>query len=417
MLKQFCSFRFSGKHVPVGEADSLFLKNWLSGWPTVPSHYCRKVPSYKEKKFLYPGTTKSNLYREYRKSAEKAGVRVIGETFFNKVFEKEKLSVFTPRKDQCDLCVSAKHGNTDQDALEVHIKAKNEARAEKASDKEKSSDKMSVWTVDVQAVLICPKTQASAMYYKTKLQVHNFTCFNLGNKDGYCYTWEEHEGDLSAEVFAHIQFQHFAKLLDANPTIEKIVVWSDGCGYQNRNAVLSNAYLHLANQYNIVIEQKFLVVGHTQMECDSMHSTIERKVVGDIYTPRDYHVIFGNARIRPSPYHVTPLSYKDFLKLPGNYLNSIRPGKKAGDPTVFNLRALQYTPDGKINYKLDFGSESEWQNLPQRITIPAKPFKWIRLFKAQLPISFRKFNDLQSMKHVLPQHAHHYFDTLPHLNA
>ena len=246
--------------------------------PTVPSHYCRKVP--------YPGTTKSNLYREYRKSAEEAGVRVIGETFFNKVFGKEKLSVFTPRKDKCDLCVSAKHGNTDQDALEVHIKAKNEARAEKASDKEKSSDKLSVWTVDVQAVLICPKTQASAMYYKTKLQVHNFTCFNLGNKYGYCYTWEEHEGDLSAEVFAHIQFQHFAKLLDTNPNIEKIVVWSDGCRYQNRNAVLSNAYLHLANQYNIVIEQKFLVVGHTQMECDSMHSAIERKVVGDIHTPR-----------------------------------------------------------------------------------------------------------------------------------
>ena len=125
---------------------------------------------------MYPGITKSNLYREYRKSAEKAGVRVIGETFFNKVFEKEKLSVFTPRKDQCDLCVSAKQGNTDQDALEVHIKAKNEAWAEKASDKEKSSDKVSVWTVDVQAVLICSKTQASAMYYKTKLQVHNFTC-------------------------------------------------------------------------------------------------------------------------------------------------------------------------------------------------------------------------------------------------
>ena len=80
------------------------------------------------------------------------------------------------------------------------------------------------------------------MYYKTKLQVHNFTCFNLDNKDGYCYTWEEHEGDLSTEVFPHIQFQHFAKLLNANPTIEKIIAWSDGCGYQNRNAVLSNAY-------------------------------------------------------------------------------------------------------------------------------------------------------------------------------
>ena len=237
------------------------------------------------------------MYREYRKSAEKAGVRVIG------VFEKEKLSVFTPSKDQCDLCVSAKHGNTDQDALEVHIKAKNEARAEKASDKEKSSDKVSVWTVDVQAVLICPKTQASAMYYKTKLQVHNFTCFNLGNKDGHCYTWEEHEGDLSAEVFAHIQFQHFAKLLNENPTIEKIIVWSDGRRYQNCNAVLSNAYLHLAKQYNIVIKQKFLWLGTPKWSVILCIAPSRGRLLVT-YTPRDYHVIFGNARIRPSPYHV-----------------------------------------------------------------------------------------------------------------
>lgn len=69
-----------------------------------------------------------------------------------------------------------------------------------------ANEKISVWTVDVQAVLIYPKTKASTMYYKTKLQVHNYTCFNLGNKEGYCYPWKEHEGDLSAEVFAHLQF-------------------------------------------------------------------------------------------------------------------------------------------------------------------------------------------------------------------
>ncbi|KAK5912626.1 hypothetical protein CesoFtcFv8_002480 [Champsocephalus esox] len=42
--------------------------------------------------------------------------------------------------------------------------------------------------MDLQSVLLCPKTKASKMYYKTKLQMHNFTCFNLGNKDEYCYT-------------------------------------------------------------------------------------------------------------------------------------------------------------------------------------------------------------------------------------
>ena len=77
----------------------------------------------------------------------------------------------------------------------------------------------------------------------------------------------------------------------AHPTIKKLIVCGDGCTYQNRNALLSNVYLHLAKEYNIVIEQKFVIVGHTQMECDSMHSTIERKIVTDIFTPLDCYLI------------------------------------------------------------------------------------------------------------------------------
>ena len=401
----------------MAKVDSSFLKNWLTGLPTVPSHYCPNVPSYKEKKFLEPGTTKTHLFREYQKAAGQAGARAVGMTFFSKIFDEEKYSVFSPRKDQCDICMGAKHGNVDQQIFNAHIQSKNEVRAEKMKDKKAANDTVSVWTMDVQAVFTCPKTKASTMYYKTKLQVHNYTCFNLGTKEGYCYPWEEHEGDLSAEVFAYLQYQHFVKILKAQPTIKKIIVWSDGCTYQNRNTPLSNVYLHLAKEYDIVIEQKFLVVGHTQMECDSMHSTVERKIVADIFTPCDYYLIMEIARIRPSPYHVIPFHHHDFMTLTGSYVNSIRPGKKTGDPTVYKLRALQYTTSGNIRYKLDFASTTDWKDIPQRINMPTTLFKWKRLFNFQQPISLRKFNDLQSMKLVLPKEAHHYYDTLPHCNA
>ena len=123
------------------------------------------------------------------------------------------------------------------------------------------------------------------------------------------------------------------------------------------------------------------------------------------------------ARIRPSPYHVIPLHHDDFMTLTGSYVNSIRPGKKTGDPTVYKLRALQYTTFANIRYKLDFTSTTEWKDIPQRINMPATLFKWKRLFNFQQPISLRKFNDLQSMKLVLPKEAHHYYDTQPHYNA
>jgi hypothetical protein len=62
--------------------------------------------------------------------------------------------------------------------------------------KEMANDNVSLWKMDLQGVLLVPKTKASTMYYKTKLQLH--TLFNLQNKQGYCYVWEEHEGSLSS---------------------------------------------------------------------------------------------------------------------------------------------------------------------------------------------------------------------------
>ena len=116
-------------------------------------------------------------------------------------------------------------------------------------------------------------TQTSTMYYKTKLQVHNFAFYDLNTMQGYCYTWDETEGNLSSEVFAYIQYTHFKKIIQLNPAIMKTIIWSDGCGYQNRNSTLTNAYLCLAIEHGITIEQKYLIAVHTQMECDAMHSS------------------------------------------------------------------------------------------------------------------------------------------------
>ena len=157
--------------------------------------------------------------------------------------------------------------------------------------------------MDLQAVLLYRKTKASNLYYKTKLQVHNFTLFDLISKEGYCYLWNESEGDLSSEVYAHLQYNYFVRIIIDNPNIENIVVWSDGCGYQNRNANVDNAFSQLSRQYRVVITQKYIVAGHTQMECDIMHS-IKRRMLTDIFTPRDYIIIIQIAHLRPSPYQV-----------------------------------------------------------------------------------------------------------------
>lgn len=152
-----------------------------------------------------------------------------------------------------------------KDEYERHIKRKAEARKEKTLDKESVSTTKSVWTMDLQAVLLCPKTMTSSMYYKTKLQVHNFTLYNLDSKEGFCYIWNETEADLKSEVFAYLQYYRFETIILKNTNLQELVIWSDGCGYQNRNVNVANIYSALARKYGITIVQKFLVAGHTQM--------------------------------------------------------------------------------------------------------------------------------------------------------
>ena len=398
------------------DQEILYLKQWLLKVDCVDSHYCRSSESYKNKRFLEPGTKKVDLHERYCNDCKTDGIRPGCLTIFKKYFSDLGLSVFRPRKDQCDLCVGYHHRNVSKEQYDKHIQSKNRARTEKDEDKKLSLSLndgiMSVWTFDTQSVILCPQTKASALYFRTKLQVHNFTLYNNCTRDGYCYFWDETQGELKAENFASLQFNHYKTFLTTNPNIKTLVLWSDGCLYQNKNSYLSNCYLQLALEQKIDIFQKYLTVGHTQMECDSMHSVIERNMVCDIYTPDDLRIVMQTARRNPSPYTVTPVKFLDFTKMSTTRFNSIRPGRKAGDSVVTQLSHLHYTPEGQIFYKV-FHENEEWRSLPVRIAnIAPENIKWDPLYTGRQKISKRKYDDLQYMKKVLPQKDHIFYDEL-----
>jgi len=135
----------------------------------------------------------------------------------------------------------------------------------------------------------------------------------------------------------------------------KIILYSDGCGYQNRNVIIANALLNFSIQHQVQIEQKFLVKGHTQMECDAVHSVIERKLKNkEIYLPSEFIRLTKEARKHPEPYEAKHLSHDNFLDFKNHHhYKSIRPGRTKGDPEVKDIRSLKYDPKAqKIQYKL-----------------------------------------------------------------
>lgn len=102
------------------------------------------------------------------------------------------------------------------------------------------------------------------------------------------------------ECVGQFNRKHFATHPRLSGTSKKNNFYSDGCTYQNRNCVMSNALLCTAMNHNLIIEQKFLEVGHTQMEADCMHSTIERALKNkDINVPAEYISICKLARKKP----------------------------------------------------------------------------------------------------------------------
>lgn len=392
------------------------LKNFFESLPVLDSHYCRATT---KKKYLLPEwSSKQSLYEFYVKDwCQNQNYVPLSIAVFYEMFDAKNLGLFFPRKDQCEKCAMYKVGKVSEAEISIHLKKKDEARAEKAKDKEKEN--ILVLSVDLQSVLMAPKSKVSSLYYRTKLQVHNFTFYNLQTRDGFCFLWNETEGGLSSEEFATIWLDFIAKycVQEDQKLVEKIIFYSDGCTYQNRNSILSNALLGAATKHNLTIEQKYLEVGHTQMEGDSMHSAIERALKNrDINVPAEYIEICKLARKKPSPYKVTYLNHEFFRKFDDvQFYKSIRPGRGKGDAKVTDMRAIQYNPNGDIHFKLYF--TEEWKTLPQRKSVPVKPIlltELPNLHRTKKKISAKKFEDLQYLKNTLPEDYRQFYENLDH---
>lgn len=315
--------------------DNKELNDFIDGIPKMESHYCRQrtsklylQPDIRSKKEFY------TLYVEYCKSKNMSPLSVA--TFSNTLTVKN-VSLFKPKKDLCETCNGFKLGHISEQVYNLHIEKKNEARTEKDNDK-KNQDY--VFTADLQAVLLAPRSNVSSGYYKTKLCVHNWCIYDLKTQQGHCFIWNESEGGLNAEEFATIlskflQDKVIPVIRSAGDNNPSIVLFTDGCTYQNRNVVMSNALLNVAMINNVTIVQKYLEVGHTQMEVDSMHAMIEKRLKNQtIHVPAEYIHICENAK-KTSPYDVKYLNYSYFKTFQSvQFYKSIRPGKMKGDAKV-----------------------------------------------------------------------------------
>lgn len=309
-----------------------FLQNWLDKLPKMESHYCRK----RTKKLYFEAnfTSCNEIYKIYvdECSSNKENVlKSLSYPVFAEIIKESNLSIFKPKNDECDICVSYKAKNISEADYEKHREEIEKMREEKRNDILNAEHGLcGILCMDAQAVKLLPQLNANSAYYKMKLQIHNFTIYNLITHDSDNYVWDESDGKLVASVFTTCIIKHLKLFHDRHPDIHHIIIYSDGCFYQNRNVTLANALLTFCEETNVTIEQKYLVSGHTQMECDATHSLIERKLAKkQIYLPSQLVDLIREARKSPAPLQAYQLHYdyfQDWENTQKKY-TSIRPGK------------------------------------------------------------------------------------------
>lgn len=186
------------------------------------------------------------------------------------------------------------------------------AREEKKNDKEsaKLSKDTFVATFDLQAVIQTPCSLVSQIYYMRKLNCYNLSIYNLATQNVTCYLWSEIDTNRGA---CEIATCLYLQLLALPSNFKNAILYSDACSGQNRNQFTATSLLHAVTNlpYLETIEYTFLECGHTQMECDSMHSAIEfAKKKTEIYVPSQWATVVRMAR-RKNPYLVVPVQYED----------------------------------------------------------------------------------------------------------
>lgn len=425
-------------HIEVSADIKNSVRSHISSIPTIESHYTR---AHSEKVYIEGSKTIAQLYRDYKSECEGKGKPYANLTMYRHIFNYEyNIAFFSPKKDQCQTCVSYQNSNEDEKkALEKehnrHINEKNLSREEKTRDKGKISPLYQVACYDLQASLPTPNGQVSSFYYRSKLSTYNFTVCDItqkGQGSVNCYMWHEAEGKRGAIEIGTCLLHYLKEKAEATNSDElEMTLYSDNCAGQQKNKFIIAAFLYAVANYNNIksITQKYLVTGHTQNEGDNVHSVIEKNIKralksGPICTPSQYVGLVQTAKKTGTPFKVIELAHTDFLDLKNlteqtcsNFTkNTLGENFKISDVSLLrversNLDCFYYKTSFKDDdYKVvKIINEKRTRKSSNLVTLTQFDLK--QAYTSAIPISKKKYDDLKFLLRtnaINSSHSHFY---------
>lgn len=399
------------------------VKNHILSFPSHESHYCRNRIN---KKFLSSDLSISRMYGLYK---ENRGNPVC-LTIYSQCFHELGLSFKKPKLDTCHKCdvfdAKIKVANDVESAelkaqKDKHLEMADYAYAKKNEDKlmAREDKNKACFAFDLQQCLPTPYLTTSVSFYKRQLWTFNLTVHDLATDMATCYMWDETIAARGANEIASCLYHLLLNLPDK---IEEVTFYSDTCGGQNKNNIVSFMFLYVISQKLTLkkINHKFLISGHTHLECDVDHSVIERvkkRTTMKINHLTDWIQLVSHAK-KTKPFNVFPMKKENFYnfsilgKKNGPYV--IKKKDDNGDRFLWNpLQWLQYGTGGRqICFKHSLKESEDFKTVNFTRRGRQSTLTLQNISNDQVPISAEKKKDILTLLPLIDEVFHDFYRNL-----
>lgn len=201
-------------------------------FPAYSSHYT--TAHNPRRQYLNPDLNIKKMCELYVTECEKENVLPVKEKYYYNVFSKKfNLHFKQPSKDTCQTCdaLKIKSQSSDGEGIktaeiekESHLEEAERARSQMAADRMATSEKIFVFSFDLEKALPFPKLTTSIAYYKRNLYVYNFGCHEFSKNVSHMFVWPETEGSRGSQEISSCLIKYI-KTYATN--FEKIITYSD----------------------------------------------------------------------------------------------------------------------------------------------------------------------------------------------
>lgn len=418
------------RRVPQQELN--FVKEHIQSFPSYESHYTRAHNP--NKKYLNESLDLRKMYDLYKQWCAERQVIPVKESFYRHVFNtKFNLSFHKPSKDTCKTCdvykirlsdptLSDGDRNKIETDHELHLRKAERARESMKADKELAMNDPDIYVIciDLQKALPFPILSVSDAYYKRNMYVYNCGVHVLATEKGFFYVWDESKGSRGSQEIAACVLNHFHQFCMQK---KHIIIYSDTATGQNRNIKIALALMTFLQSQNHVqvIEQKFLISGHSYLPNDRDFGSVEQSSKGKtIFVPTDWYSIMASARRRNS-FIITEMHHLDFFstELLEKAITKRKKSSEGDKVNWFKIQCIRYERAHQyiIFYKESLNDVEEFKTLdiapsragrPNSLASIAQPL----LYPDGRQVSALKKRDMHDLLQFIPPVHHSFFTNI-----